>query len=77
MTGGNARPTQPQPPVPRLLQAEEGRAKTENLDEKIHYVTEGGLHMLYDPEALDKWISNPPTRGDTWMPRRGDPHSRR
>ena len=57
MTGGNARPKQPHPPVPRLLQAEEEKTKTESRDEKTHYVTQGGLHLLYDPETLDKWIS--------------------
>eukprot|EP00439_Symbiodinium_sp_Y106_P059108 s2258_g8.t1 len=57
VTGGNARPKQPHPPVPRLLQAEEEKTKTESRDEKTHYVTQGGLHLLYDPETLDKWIS--------------------
>ena len=46
VTGGNARPKQPHPPVPRLLQAEEEKTKTESRDEKTHYVTQGGLHLL-------------------------------
>ena len=27
------------------------------LDHKTAFVTAGGLHLLYDPEALDKWIA--------------------
>eukprot|EP00439_Symbiodinium_sp_Y106_P040820 s2742_g5.t1 len=27
------------------------------LDQKTAFVTAGGLHLLYDPEALDKWIA--------------------
>ena len=27
------------------------------LDQKTAFVTAGGLHLVYDPEALDKWIA--------------------
>ena len=56
VTGGNARPKQPHPPVPRLLQAEEEKTKTESRDEKTHYVTQRGVALALrpgDPGQMD------------------------
>ena len=53
------RPARPQ--VPALREEEEpqpagGATGGSQLDEMTHFATRKGLHMLYRPEALDKWI---------------------
>ena len=34
-----------------------GRPPTASVDQKTHFVTRGGLHLLYDQDVLDEWIS--------------------
>ena len=45
--GGDAVATPPPPSAPTAP----------SLDRKTHFLTKGGLHLLYEPTAEDRWIS--------------------
>ena len=51
--GGDAAATPPPPSAPTAA----GRSAEASLDRKIHFLTKGGLHLLYEPTAEDRWIS--------------------
>ena len=51
--GGDAAATPPAPSAPTAA----GRSAEASLDRKIHFLTKGGLHLLYEPTAEDRWIS--------------------
>ena len=50
---GNAAATPPPPSAPTAA----GRTAEASLDRKTHFLTKGGLHLLYEPTAEDRWIS--------------------
>ena len=47
--GGDAAATPPPPSAPTAA----GRSAEASLDRKIHFLTKGGLHLLYEPTAED------------------------
>ena len=51
--GGDAAATPPPPSAPTAA----GRSAEASLDCKTHFLTKGGLHLLYEPTAEDRWIS--------------------
>ena len=53
-------PAQPLLPAPSMPAAAESPPEVA-LDHKTQFATPGGLHVLYNPEALDAWI---PTKVD-------------
>ena len=50
---GPAQPFLPVPPIPAAAESPPEVA----LDQKTQFATPGGLHLLYKPEALDRWIT--------------------
>ena len=55
--GGDAAATPPPPSAPTAA----GRSAEASLDRKTHFLTKGGLHLLYEPTAEDRWISRQTT----------------
>ena len=53
--GRCTRPAQPLLPAPPMPAAAESPPEVA-LDRKTQFATPGGLHLLYDPEDLDRWI---------------------
>ena len=48
---------QPHPYNRHQLQQQRGGNANASLDSKTQFPTRGGLHLLYEPTAEDKWIS--------------------